>query len=92
MAPQSRNCYSASIRVGYVFYGRDNGIGIDAKFHNDIFRIFKRLNSERKYGAGTGSGLAFVKKIVEQHGGRIWLESEFGKGTVFYFTLEENSI
>jgi signal transduction histidine kinase len=71
-----------------VFYVRDNGVGIDPEFHEQIFRIFKRLqNTADGQQAGTGVGLTFVKKIVERHGGRIWLESEPGKGTVFYFNL-----
>ena len=72
-----------------VLYVKDNGIGIEEKFHDDIFRIFKRLHKRDAYGGGTGSGLTFVKKIVEKHGGKIWLESEKGNGTVFYFTLPE---
>ena len=71
-----------------VYYVRDNGIGIEARFFNDIFRIFKRLNEEADAVKGTGVGLTFVKKIVERHGGRIWLESEPGAGTTFYFTLQ----
>jgi signal transduction histidine kinase len=71
-----------------VFYVKDNGIGIEAEFHQEIFRIFKRLNNAPDgQEAGTGVGLTFVKKIVERHGGRIWLESEPGKGTIFYFNL-----
>jgi light-regulated signal transduction histidine kinase (bacteriophytochrome) len=71
-----------------VFYVRDNGIGIEAEFHGEIFRIFKRLNNTPDgQETGTGVGLTFVKKIVERHGGRIWLESEPGKGTTFYFNL-----
>jgi signal transduction histidine kinase len=71
-----------------VFYVKDNGIGIDPEFHKEIFRIFKRLqNASDGQDTGTGVGLTFVKKIVERHGGRIWLESESGKGTVFYFNL-----
>jgi signal transduction histidine kinase len=71
-----------------VFYVRDNGMGIDPEFHQEIFRIFKRLqNASDGQETGTGVGLTFVKKIVERHGGRIWLESEAGKGTVFYFSL-----
>jgi signal transduction histidine kinase len=71
-----------------VFYVRDNGVGIDLEFHQEIFRIFKRLqNPSDGQETGTGVGLTFVKKIVERHGGRIWLESESGKGTVFYFSL-----
>lgn len=74
-------------RQAPVFYVRDNGIGIDARFFSDIFRIFKRLNEEDDTVKGTGVGLTFVKKIVERHSGRIWLESELGVGTTFYFTL-----
>jgi len=71
-----------------VFYVKDNGVGIDPEFHQEIFRIFKRLqNASDGSDTGTGVGLTFVKKIVERHGGRIWLESEPGKGTVFYFNL-----
>jgi signal transduction histidine kinase len=71
-----------------VFYVRDNGIGIDPKFHEQIFDLFKRLNPEKQNKKGTGMGLAFVRRIVERHGGRIWLESAVGQGTTFYFTLE----
>lgn len=81
------------IEVGYqddeppVFYIRDNGIGIPEKHHEAIFRIFKRLHARDKFGGGTGAGLTIVKKIVERHNGRIWVESEPGEGTTFYFTL-----
>jgi signal transduction histidine kinase len=71
-----------------VFYVKDNGLGIDSDFHQEVFRIFKRLqNAPDGPDTGTGVGLTFVKKIVERHGGRIWLESEPGIGTVFYFNL-----
>jgi light-regulated signal transduction histidine kinase (bacteriophytochrome) len=70
-----------------TLYVRDNGIGIPKQFHNDIFRIFKRLNEEDDSAKGTGVGLTFVRKIIERHGGKIWLDSEVGKGTTFYFTL-----
>lgn len=76
-------------RLTDVFYVRDNGIGIEEKFKDQIFRIFKRLNSEKAYGEGTGAGLSFVKKIVESIGGKIWLDSEVGKGTTFFFTMRE---
>ena len=70
-----------------VFFVRDNGIGIPPHHHENIFRIFKRLHEQNKFGGGTGAGLTIVKKIVERYGGRIWLESSVGEGTVFYFTL-----
>ncbi|WP_417320270.1 sensor histidine kinase [Emcibacter sp.] len=75
-----------------VFYVKDNGIGIDPEFHDEVFRIFKRLNSRKKYGEGTGAGLSFVKKIVESHNGRIWIESEKGKGSTFFFTLSKDQV
>ena len=74
-----------------TFYVRDNGIGIDERFRSEVFRIFKRLNSPKAYGEGTGAGLTFAKKIVENHGGTIWLESKLGEGTTFFFTLEKAS-
>ena len=70
-----------------VFHVRDNGIGIPPQHHDNVFKIFKRLHEQGKYGGGTGAGLTIVKKIVERHGGRIWLESAVGEGTTFYFTL-----
>jgi PAS domain S-box-containing protein len=73
-----------------VFSVSDNGIGIAEKHRDKVFGIFKRLHSGEKYGGGTGAGLAIVKKIIERHQGRVWLDSEEGQGTTFHFTLGQN--
>jgi signal transduction histidine kinase len=72
----------------WVIAVRDNGIGIPDKYHSDVFRAFKRA-PDTKDKQGIGLGLATCKKIVQQHGGRIWVESEIGKGSTFYFTCSK---
>ena len=73
-----------------VLYVKDNGVGVDAKYHEQVFGLFNKLDPRSE---GTGVGLALVKRIVEVHGGRIWVESEgAGKGAAFCFTLPAHNL
>ena len=87
---------SPSIEIGQkgfeksmpILYVRDNGIGIRQQFHDNIFGLFNKLDA---HSEGTGVGLALVKRIIEFHGGRIWVESEPGHGATFFFTVPQGS-
>ena len=87
------NKKNPKVEVGYIeedkfhkFYVKDNGIGIDPKDHQRIFKMFRRLR-QIEDDEGTGMGLAIVDRIVKSHGGKVWVESEKGKGATFHFSL-----
>jgi signal transduction histidine kinase len=89
------NQISPHIEIGYggdengksIFYVKDNGIGIAPEYHERVFGLFNKLDAKTE---GTGVGLALVKRIIEIHGSRIWVESEVGQGSTFYFTLPKS--
>jgi signal transduction histidine kinase len=89
--PPVINIYARRDDAHWLFSVQDNGIGIDRQYAEKIFVVFKKLHNNLRF-EGTGIGLAIVKKIVERYGGKIWFESEPGKGTTFYFTLQPASV
>jgi len=93
----SKNTNQPTVEVGYIgdeifhkFYVKDNGVGITIADQDKIFQLFGRLNN-KKGARGTGLGLVITKRIIEKHGGEIWVESARGKGSTFFFTLPRNA-
>ncbi len=89
--PPSVNVKAVRQEDGWQFCIQDNGIGIDPKHFDRIFQIFQRLHAQDEY-SGTGIGLAICQKIIQRHGGRIWVESKLGFGSWFYFTIPDRNV
>jgi light-regulated signal transduction histidine kinase (bacteriophytochrome) len=90
-SPPKVNISATEDASNWTFAIKDNGIGIDPCYRNNLFKMFQRLHSRDEY-PGNGIGLAICKKIVERHGGRIWVESEKGNGATFFFTIPNDSL
>jgi chemotaxis family two-component system sensor kinase Cph1 len=74
----------------YVLAVQDDGIGIAPRHHETIFKLFKRLHAPEKYAGGTGAGLAIARKMVEKHGGELWVTSILGQGATFFLSLSKH--
>ena len=75
-----------------IFYVADNGIGIETKHFHQVFKLFRRLHGREEFGGGAGAGLTIVRKLVERHRGKVWLDSQPGRGTTVYFTLPSGDV